>query len=91
MILNAAAYTAVDRAEEETNLARAINAQAPRVLAEEALARNALFVHYSTDYVFNGSKATPWTEDDAPCPLNVYGLTKLEGERAVEDTGEAAT
>jgi dTDP-4-dehydrorhamnose reductase len=87
VILNAAAYTAVDRAEEETDRARAINAQAPRVLAEEALARNALFVHYSTDYVFDGSKTSPWTEDDAPCPLNAYGLTKLEGEQAVKETG----
>ena len=87
VILNAAAYTAVDRAEEEPDLARDLNARAPRVLAEEALARNALLVHYSTDYVFDGSKPSPWTEDDAPRPLNAYGLTKLEGEQAIQQTG----
>jgi len=87
VILNAAAYTAVDRAEKETDLARAINSQAPRVLAEEARTRNALLVHYSTDYVFDGSKTSPWTEDDAPNPLNAYGLTKLEGEQAIRKTG----
>jgi dTDP-4-dehydrorhamnose reductase len=87
VILNAAAYTAVDRAEEEIDQARDLNAQAPRVLAEEALARNALFVHYSTDYVFDGSKPSPWTEDDAPRPLSAYGLTKHEGEQAIQQTG----
>ncbi len=87
VILHAAAYTAVDRAEEEIDLARDLNARAPRVLAEEALARNALFVHYSTDYVFDGSKPSPWSEDDAPRPLNAYGLTKLEGEQAIRETG----
>jgi len=86
-ILNAAAYTAVDRAESERNLAYAINEGAPRVLAEEALRRNALFVHYSTDYVFDGSKSEPWIETDAPNPLNVYGASKLAGEQAVESTG----
>jgi dTDP-4-dehydrorhamnose reductase len=87
IILNAAAYTAVDRAETERDLAYAINEQAPRILAEEALRRNALFVHYSTDYVFDGGKSSPWVETDAPNPLNAYGASKLAGERAVENTG----
>ena len=87
VILNAAAYTAVDRAESEGDLAYAINEGAPRVLAEEALQREALFVHYSTDYVFDGSKSSPWVETDSPNPLNVYGATKLGGERAVEKVG----
>jgi dTDP-4-dehydrorhamnose reductase len=84
VILNAAAYTAVDRAESEPQLAYAINADAPRVLAEEARARDALLVHYSTDYVFDGTKQEPWTEEDAPNPLSVYGASKLAGERAIE-------
>lgn len=87
VILNAAAYTAVDRAETERDLAFAINEGAPRVLAEEALRRDALFVHYSTDYVFDGSKTSPWVESDAPNPLNVYGASKLAGEQAVESIG----
>ncbi len=87
VILNAAAYTAVDRAEEESSLAFAVNARAPRVLAEEARERNALLVHYSTDYVFDGKKKEPWTETDKPLPLNIYGASKLEGERAVEEVG----
>jgi dTDP-4-dehydrorhamnose reductase len=87
LILNAAAYTAVDRAESERDLAYAINEHAPRVLAEEARERNALLVHYSTDYVFDGSKPEPWVETDAPNPLNVYGASKLAGEQAVEKTG----
>jgi dTDP-4-dehydrorhamnose reductase len=87
IILNAAAYTAVDRAEFEHDLALAINAQAPRVLAEEALQRNALLVHYSTDYVFDGAKDSPWVEDDKPRPLNVYGASKLAGEQAVQGAG----
>lgn len=87
IILNAAAYTAVDRAETERDLAYAINEGAPRVLAEEARRRNALFIHYSTDYVFDGSKTSPWIETDAPNPLNVYGASKLGGERAVEEVG----
>jgi dTDP-4-dehydrorhamnose reductase len=87
VILNAAAYTAVDRAEFERDLALAINAQVPRVLAEEARKRNALLVHYSTDYVFDGKKPEPWTEDDKPYPLNVYGASKLAGEQAVQETG----
>ncbi len=87
VILNAAAYTAVDRAESERDLAYAINEGAPRVLAEEAHRRNALLVHYSTDYIFDGSKYLPWVETDAPNPLNVYGASKLAGERAVERAG----
>jgi dTDP-4-dehydrorhamnose reductase len=91
IILNAAAYTAVDRAENERDLAYAINEGAPRVLAEEARRRNAIFVHYSTDYVFDGGKSEPksepWIETDAPNPLNVYGASKLAGEQAVESIG----
>jgi len=87
IILNAAAYTAVDRAESERELAMAINAEAPRILAEEALSRNALLVHYSTDYVFDGSKQGEWTEQDAPAPLNVYGVSKLAGEEAIRQVG----
>lgn len=86
-ILNAAAYTAVDRAESEPGVAKAINEDAPRVLAEEARCLNALLVHYSTDYVFDGQKRQPWVESDEPNPLNVYGATKLAGERAIEQVG----
>ena len=87
VILNAAAYTAVDRAESEPELAMAINGDAPRVLAEEARSSDALLVHYSTDYVFDGSKAAPWIEDDAPYPLSVYGASKLAGEEAIRKVG----
>jgi dTDP-4-dehydrorhamnose reductase len=87
LILNAAAYTAVDRAEDEPALAHAINGEAPRILAEEAKALGALFVHYSTDYVFDGSKSAPWVETDGPNPLNVYGRSKLQGEQAVQKVG----
>jgi dTDP-4-dehydrorhamnose reductase len=87
VIINAAAYTAVDRAESEPNLARSINAVAPGVLAEEALRLGALLVHYSTDYVFDGSKTGSWLETDATNPLNVYGETKLAGEQAVQQVG----
>ncbi len=87
LILNAAAYTAVDRAESQPGEARAINAVAPGVFAEEARRCGALLVHYSTDYVFDGSKASPYVEDDAPAPLGVYGATKLEGERAIAASG----
>ncbi len=87
IILNAAAYTAVDRAESEPDLARAINADAPRILAEEARDLHALLVHYSTDYVFDGSKTSPWIETDTPHPLNVYGASKLAGEQAVQNVG----
>lgn len=87
VIVNAAAYTAVDRAEMEPDLARAVNGQAPKAMAEEALALNAWLLHFSTDYVFDGSGDAPWRETDAPKPLNVYGKTKLEGERAIAATG----
>jgi dTDP-4-dehydrorhamnose reductase len=87
LILNAAAYTAVDRAETESDLALAINGRAPRVLAEEAKKRGALLVHYSTDYVFDGKKQGPWTETDAPMPPNIYGASKLAGEQAIEEVG----
>ena len=83
IIVNPAAYTAVDKAENEPELAHAVNAAAPGILAEEASRTGALLVHYSTDYVFNGSGARPWREDDACGPLNVYGATKLAGERAI--------
>ncbi len=83
VILNAAAYTAVDRAESEPELADTVNHKAVRVIAEEAERVGALLVHYSTDYVFDGSKQAPWVETDTPAPLNVYGQTKLDGERAV--------
>ncbi len=86
VILNAAAYTAVDRAESEMALAHAINALAPRVLAEEAAELNAILVHYSTEYVFDGSKKEPWTETDSPAPLSVYGASKLAGELAIQNS-----
>ena len=84
VIVNAAAYTAVDKAEGEPDLARTVNALAPDVLAREASRLGALLVHYSTDYVFNGNGTRPWTEADSPEPLSVYGRTKLEGERLVQ-------
>jgi dTDP-4-dehydrorhamnose reductase len=83
VVLNAAAYTAVDRAESEPERAMAVNARAPGVLAEEAKRVGALLVHYSTDYVFDGSKAGAWEEKDSPNPLNVYGASKLAGEQAI--------
>lgn len=83
VIVNAAAYTAVDKAESEVDLARRINAEAPGVLAQAAYEVGAWLVHYSTDYVFNGSGHTPWQEADTTGPLNAYGLTKLEGEQRI--------
>jgi dTDP-4-dehydrorhamnose reductase len=88
-IVNAAAHTAVDKAESEEPLARAINAEAPRVMAEEARTIGACLIHYSTDYVFDGSKKTPYTEGDPANPQNAYGRTKLEGELAVRNSGAA--
>ena len=89
IIVNAAAYTAVDKAESEPDLAMQINAVAPGLLAEEAKRANALLVHYSTDYIFDGLLGRPYVEEDAPNPLNVYGETKLEGERAIAAVGGA--
>ena len=87
VIVNAAAHTAVDKAESEPELARTINALAPGVLAREAKKTNAWLVHYSTDYVFDGGGEKPWLESDATAPLNVYGTTKLEGERLILQSG----
>ena len=87
LIVNAAAYTAVDRAEKEEALARAINADAPAVIAEEAKKIGAAVVHYSTDYVFDGTKRAPYTEDDPTNPISAYGRTKLAGEEAVRTAG----
>lgn len=87
IIINAAAYTAVDKAEEEQELAQQINSIAPGVMAEEAKRLNAAFITYSTDYVFDGNKVGPFTELDQPSPLSVYGRTKAEGDAAVESVG----
>lgn len=87
VIVNAAAYTAVDQAESEPGLARVINAQAPGLLAQEAKALGAWLVHYSTDYVFDGSGTKPWREGDTTGPLNIYGATKREGEQAIQESG----
>jgi dTDP-4-dehydrorhamnose reductase len=86
-IINAAAYTDVDRAESEPEMAQAVNAVAPTIIAEEARRRGAFFFHYSTDYVFDGNKAEPYLECDAAHPLNQYGRTKWEGEQAVQAVG----
>jgi dTDP-4-dehydrorhamnose reductase len=83
LVLNAAAYTNVDKAEMEPDLARKINAIAPGILAEEANRLDAVFVHYSTDYVFDGTKGSLYLESDSPNPINVYGITKYEGEQNV--------
>ncbi len=87
LIVNAAAYTAVDQAEKDEAAARAINSQAPAIMAEEAKKIGAALVHYSTDYVFDGSKNSPYDEDDPPNPISVYGATKLAGEQAIRDSG----
>ena len=87
VIVNAAAYTAVDKAESEPALAHVINATAPAVLAQATLDMGCRMIHYSTDYVFNGSGSTPWTEDAPTAPLNVYGTTKLAGEQAIQNSG----
>lgn len=83
VIVNAAAYTAVDKAESEQDTANAINAIAPGILGEEAAKLNALVVHYSTDYIFDGSKSGAYTENDTPNPQSAYGQSKLDGERAL--------
>lgn len=88
-IINAAAYTAVDRAENEHELAFAVNATAPGVLAEEAKKVDASLFHYSTDFVYDGTKTTPYIETDIPAPLNTYGQTKLDGDLALEHVGGA--
>ncbi|MGD9954293.1 MAG: dTDP-4-dehydrorhamnose reductase, partial [Burkholderiales bacterium] len=87
LIVNAAAYTAVDRAEGEPEAAEAVNARAPGILAGEAKRLGGVLVHYSTDYVFDGRKRTPYREDDPTGPLNAYGRTKLAGERAIAASG----
>jgi len=87
VIVNAAAYTAVDKAESEREAAFAVNATSPGVLAEEAKRSGALLVHYSTDYVFDGAKPAPYVEEDEPNPINVYGASKLAGERAIVGSG----
>lgn len=89
--VNAAAYTAVDRAERESDAAFALNGVAPGVLAEAAATTQAVLIHLSTDYVFDGRAGRPYAEDDAPAPLNVYGASKLAGERAVLDALPEAT
>ncbi len=87
VIVNAAAHTAVDKAESEPDLARLLNATTPGVLAEEAARLGAWLVHYSTDYVFDGSGTRPWLETDTPAPLSCYGRTKLEGEQLIQQSG----
>jgi dTDP-4-dehydrorhamnose reductase len=87
VIVNAAAHTAVDKAVSEPELARTINALAPGVLAQEAKRANAWLIHYSTDYVFDGSGDKPWLETDPVAPLSVYGATKLEGEQLIRQAG----
>ena len=87
VVVNAAAFTAVDKAETEATIAAAANAEAPAQLAAGAAACGALLVHYSTDYVFDGTKPAPYSEDDAPNPLGVYGRTKLAGEEAIRSSG----
>jgi dTDP-4-dehydrorhamnose reductase len=91
IIINAAAYTAVDAAENDRDAAFAVNAAAPAILAEEANAAGAILVHYSTDYVFDGSKAGSYLEDDAPNPRSVYGRSKLEGEHGAAQAAKYLT
>ncbi|WLI88026.1 dTDP-4-dehydrorhamnose reductase [Massilia sp. R2A-15] len=87
LIVNPAAYTAVDRAESEPALALRINGEAPAVMADEAKKLGAGIIHYSTDYVFDGTKETAYVETDATCPINAYGATKLAGEQAIQAAG----
>ena len=88
LVVNAAAYTAVDEAEEEKERAAALNVDAPRILAEETRKVGGWFVHYSTDYVFDGTKTAPYDETDAPNPINEYGRTKWRGEKAIRDVSD---
>ena len=87
VIVNAAAHTAVDKAESESEFARTLNATTPGAIAQEAAKLGAWLVHYSTDYVFDGSGCLPWMETDVPAPLSVYGRTKLEGEQLIAESG----
>lgn len=89
LLVNATAYTAVDRAETEPELANTVNAEAPQRMAEEAFKHRVAFLHYSTDYVFDGRKGTSYIESDQPAPLSEYGRTKLAGEQAVQQVGGA--
>jgi len=89
LVINAAAYTAVDTAETDEANAFAVNAEAPRLLAQEAKKIGAMLVHFSTDYIFDGSKKAHYVETDPPNPLNAYGRTKLAGEEAIRDSGAA--
>jgi dTDP-4-dehydrorhamnose reductase len=89
LIINASAYTDVDRSEKESELAMQINALAPGVMAERSRKLKAVFIHYSTDYVFDGSKGSPYTESDPTHPLNMYGKSKLAGEENIQQAGEA--
>lgn len=87
VLVNAAAYTAVDRAEDEQQLALRVNGEAPRAMAEAMAELNGWLIHYSTDYVFDGSGCAPWREDDRTSPINYYGLSKLQGEQAIRHSG----
>ena len=87
VIANAAAYTAVDKAERERELAFKLNADAPGIMADWAAKHDSLMIHYSTDYVFDGTKKEPWTEEDKPNPLNVYGESKLAGDLNIQSSG----
>lgn len=89
LIVNPAAYTAVDKAETEVELAMRVNGEAPGLMAEEAKKLGAAIIHYSTDYVFDGTKASPYVESDPTCPINVYGASKLAGEQAIQASGAA--
>jgi dTDP-4-dehydrorhamnose reductase len=89
LIINATAYSAVDKAESEPDLARAVNTYGPGILAEEARKQNAALVHFSTDFVFNGGKGQPYDETDAPDPINIYGRSKLDGEHAIHSVDGA--
>ena len=89
LIVNAAAYTAVDKAQTEPELAKSINAVAPTIMAEEQARHGGILIHISTDYVFDGRKNTPYTEEDAPNPLSVYGQSKLAGEEGIQKTSQS--